>query len=121
MKKVLMIIAFLLMLAPVYLLAQQAAEVPEFDITVVEAILAGVGGFGVIGLTEMIKRLFKAGGIWGYVISAAVSIAMTSITLVLIHKFTLVAFIIYSGIVFVEANGFFKFIRKPTSGRVPVS
>jgi hypothetical protein len=51
-----------------------------FDPEIVVAILAFVG-IGVVGLTEMIKRLLHADGALAYVISAVVSAAATAFTL----------------------------------------
>ena len=83
----------------------------EFDPNVVLAILAFVG-IGVTGLTEMIKRLFKASGAAAYVISLAVSAAATAFTLAQAASFAWLPFAVYTIVVFLEANGIYKFVKK---------
>lgn len=83
----------------------------EFDSAIVVAILA-FAGIGVTGLTEMLKRLFKATGIWAYVISAAVSAGATAFVLVQVGVFAVLPFVVYTAIVFLEANGIYKFVKK---------
>ena len=81
------------------------------DPGVVAAILA-VAGIGVTGLTEMIKRLFKASGIVAYIISLIVSAGATAFVLTQAESFAWVSFAIYTIVVFVEANGLYKVIKK---------
>jgi len=81
------------------------------DPGVVAAILA-VAGIGVTGLTEMIKRLFKASGIVAYIISLIVSAGATAFVLIQAGSFAWVSFAIYTIVVFVEANGLYKVIKK---------
>lgn len=83
----------------------------EFDPALVTAILA-IAGIGVTGLTEMIKRLFKASGYAAYIISFLVSAAATALTLAQAGSFAVLPFAIYTVIVFLEANGIYKFVKK---------
>lgn len=83
----------------------------EFDPAVVLTILAFVG-IGVTGLTEMIKRLFKASGAGAYVISFVVSAVATVFTLVQAASFAWLPFVVYTIVVFLEANGIYKFVKK---------
>ena len=79
----------------------------SIDPTVV-ALILGVGGIGVLGLTEMIKRLLKFEGVLVYLLSLVVSAAATAFTLATTSAFTWPAFAIYTVIVFLEANGIYK-------------
>ena len=83
----------------------------EFNAAIIAAIL-GFVGIGILGFTEMIKRLFKAGGIWGYVISFAVSAIATAIILAQMSMFSWLYFALYTIAVFLEANGIYKVARK---------
>jgi len=83
-----------------------------FDPHVVELILAGIAGLTVVGVTEMLKRMFKTGGIWGYLISLAASAAFTAFYLAQAGIFTLIAFIGYTLFVFLAANGIYKAVAK---------
>ena len=83
----------------------------SFDPEVVVTILA-FAGIGVTGLTEMIKRLFKASGIVAYIISLIVSAGATAFVLIQAGSFAWVSFAIYTIVVFVEANGLYKVIKK---------
>jgi len=112
MKKhaILMAILFLLMAGAA--LAQDET-LPTFDPAVVDAILvAGLGGLGVTALTEMLKRLLKAAGALSYVISGVVSAASTAAYLAMSGTFNIVSFAIYSVLVFLTANGIYKFSAK---------
>ena len=82
-----------------------------FDPEIVVAILA-FAGIGVVGLTEMLKRLLKASGFAAYAVSFLVSAAATVFTLISLGQLTLVAVIVYTILVFVEANGIYKAIKK---------
>ena len=82
------------------------------DPAVVAAILA-VGGVGVVGLTDMLKRLFKVGGIYAYLINLGVSVAATAFILATSGVFTVPALVVYTIVVFLEANGVYKTINKP--------
>lgn len=77
------------------------------DPVIVAAIL-GVAGVGVVGLTEMIKRLLGAKRFWAYVVSLVVSAAATAFVLATQSSFGLVPFVLYTIVVFLEANGIYK-------------
>ena len=83
------------------------------DPVLVATILA-FGGIGVTGITEMLKRLFKASGFWAYVISLAVSAGATAFILVQASAFALSPFLLYTIVVFLEANGIYKVVAKPS-------
>jgi len=84
------------------------------DPTVV-ALILGVGGIGVLGLTEMIKRLFHAEGVAAYVISFVASAGATAFTLATTSSFSVLALVVYTVVVFLEANGIYKAVAKPSS------
>ena len=81
------------------------------DPAVVTIILA-VGGIGVVGLTEMLKRLFNAQDFWVYLISLGVSAGATAFILATSGAFSWIALAIYTFIVFLEANGIYKAMAK---------
>jgi len=81
------------------------------DPIIVAAIL-GVAGIGVVGLTEMIKRLLKAGGLVAYLISFVVSAAATAFVLATSQAFSFIPFVFYTVVVFLEANGIYKATSK---------
>ena len=81
------------------------------DLSIVTAILA-VAGIGVTGLTEMIKRFFGASGFWAYIISFVVSAGATAFVLVQAGSFAWIPFAVYTTLVFGEANGLYKVIKK---------
>ena len=83
----------------------------ELDPGVVIAILA-FAGVGVTGLTEMLKRLFKASGIVAYLISFVVSAGATAFVLSQAGTFAWLPFVIYTIVVFLEANGIYKVVKK---------
>ena len=82
------------------------------DPAVVTLILA-VGGIGVVGLTEMIKRFFKAQDFWVYLISLGVSAGATAFILATSGAFSWIALAGYTLVVFLEANGIYKAVAKP--------
>ena len=86
----------------------------NIDQTLVLAIL-GVAGVGVAGLTEMIKRFLKASGFAAYAVSFVVSAAATVFVLLQGAMFTWGALVVYTIIVFCEANGLYKLIKKPNA------
>ena len=86
----------------------------EFDPQVVLAILA-FAGIGVTGITEMIKRLFKADGVLAYVISFVISGVATAFVLIQATAFAVLPMVIYTIIVFLQANGIYKFAKKPNA------
>ena len=81
------------------------------DPAMVVAIL-GVAGIGVVGITEMIKRFLNASGLLAYVISLVVSAAATVFVLATAHSFGMVPFLLYTVVVFLEANGLYKALSK---------
>jgi len=83
----------------------------EIDPKIVLAILA-FAGIGVTGLTEMLKRMFKVDGVWAYVVSFAVSGAATAFILIQASTFAVLPMIVYTIVVFLEANGLYKVIKK---------
>jgi hypothetical protein len=116
-RKLFLFCAFLFGAAICLLAMQDPAAVPkEIDTAIADAILAtGIMGFSVTALTEMIKRLLHAAGFLSYAISAVVSAASTAFYLATGTGFEIGAFLIYTVLVFLIANGFYKFVRKPTS------
>jgi len=82
-----------------------------FDPNVVATILA-VAGVGVVGITEMIKRFLHADGFVAYLISLIVSAGATAFTLVTAGTFNWISFAIYTALVFLEANGLYKVVKK---------
>jgi hypothetical protein len=76
--------------------------------------MAWLGGIGVKGLTEIIKRFLKWEGALAVALSAAVSIAcVVSYYMMLQLSFNVGYFIIYAALVFLQANGLYK-ANKPT-------
>jgi len=86
----------------------------EIDVSKAEIIfLAGIGGFSVLALVEIIKRVLKTSG-WGTrIISIIVSAAATVYYLVTAGGgFDLLKFAIFTGIVALAANGIYLFPKK---------
>ena len=112
MKKLTLLLFFVLLIS-VVAMAQAEAEAPQFDSAFVQIILlTGVGGLSVAAATELLKRLLKAAGVLAYVISAVVAIAATAFALVTAGTFTVGSLLIYSVAVFLTANGIYKFSAK---------
>jgi hypothetical protein len=84
-----------------------------FDPNVVETIMLGAMGLTVLGITEMLKKLFKANGAVAYLLSFIVSAGGTLYYLIGQSIFTLPSFIGYTIIVFLSANGIYKATRGP--------
>lgn len=86
-----------------------------FDFKVAEMILvSGIGGISVRVLTSLIKNAIKkAKGIWAYLASLAASAAATAAYLIP-AGWNWLAFIVYTAMVFVFANGFYRASHKPT-------
>ena len=82
------------------------------DPQVIVAILA-FAGIGVVGLTEMFKRLLGLKDFWVYVLSFLISAGATALTLIQMEAFAWLAFLIYTILVFLEANGIYKAVKKP--------
>lgn len=120
MKKLMILFVFSLVMTTAAIAAAhfQVATTPEIDPETVDAILlTGVGGLGVLALTEMAKRLLNAAGALSYITSGVVSAAATAIYLAMQQQFTLLAFMIYSVLVFLSANGIYKVVVKASRGR----
>lgn len=113
MRKFLITAALLFLILPIFLLAQDA---PALDLAKVEVILlTGIGGLGVSAITELVKRWFKAKGGAAYLISFAVSAVATAFY-VMQTGWNWMEFIIYTGLVFAAANGFYKVAAKAARG-----
>jgi len=111
MKKFLIIFAFLFIVSSAFLFAQET-EAPVFEPSILAAILTA-GGLGVLGFTEMFKRLLRGMGIkgkWvGYVLSVLIGAVCTWLILNQMDKFTWMNEAIYTVIVWLEVNGIYKF------------
>ena len=81
------------------------------DNNVLLAIL-GLFGIGVVGITEMVKRFLNWDGVLAYIISAVVSAGATAYVLLTTNIFSWVGFALYTVLVFLEANGLYKVIKK---------
>jgi len=89
------------------------------DPAVVQAILGGVLGLTVLGVTEIVKKfLFKppkvVPAVAGYLISLLVSAAATAYYLISQHIFGVVLMLGYTLYVWAVANGIFKATHTPT-------
>jgi hypothetical protein len=80
------------------------------DPTIIAAIL-GIFGIGVVGFTEMVKKLFNLAGVGAYIASAVISAAATAFVLASAHVFAIVPFLLYTLMVFLEANGIYKALK----------
>lgn len=85
------------------------------DSSIVVIILAGIGGIGVVGITEMIKKALKATGVAAYFISLVVSAGATAYYLISTSTFAAFPFIGYTVLVFLAANGIYKATSGPTA------
>jgi len=118
MKIKLILLAFLLLLIFPIMVFAQVEDIPfDVDKALIAAIL-GAFGLGVLGITELIKTWLKVANwhptarkVAGYVISLVVTLGATTSTLIATSRFTWGSFILYSLIVWAEANGIFKAIR----------
>jgi hypothetical protein len=112
---------FLLGFCMVILFACFALAQTTPPITIDPAIIATIlnltfvfgGGFTVMGLSEMLKRLLWPNETtrpkWsGYLSSTIVALAATAGYLVIFNVFTILGFILYSLFVFLSANGIYK-------------
>lgn len=111
MRKFFFLMIMILMIVPIMTFAQDA---PEFNPALVESIMIGGLGLGVLGITEMLKRLLKkvipnAGHIVGYAVSLVVAVLATWQTLAQTGKLSVASLILYSVAVFLVANGLYKF------------
>lgn len=98
----------------------QDADVPEIGGETVGLILAlSIGGIGVLGLTEILKRTLlklipQGGQIVGYAASLIVSAAATAYYQYTTTGFEVLTFAIYTILVFATANGIFKVTHTPS-------
>jgi len=83
----------------------------EVQAEIVVAILAFFG-IGLIGVIETFKRILKLDGLGAYILTAVISIAATAVTLIQTKMFSVPALIVYSFLVFGEASGLYKVIKK---------
>lgn len=87
-----------------------------FDTSVVELILAGVGGLTVLGVTEILKNFLKAKGIGAVLISLVVSAGFTAYYCIAIAPpFAPLTFAGYTLLVWATSNGIFKATHTPTA------
>ena len=86
-----------------------------FDQGIVALILAGIGGIGVVGVTQILKNFLKASGVGAVIISLIVSAGFTAYYLISTSTFTPVLMIGYSLLVFASANGLFKATHTPSA------
>jgi len=85
----------------------------EIDVSTADNIIdTGILGLGVTTITELLKRKFKTTGIGSYAVSAVVSAGATASWLATAGQFALDSFGIYGTLVFLIANGLYKFVRK---------
>lgn len=117
MKKLIFFLGVLLLCFG-FVAAAQTTTTTTIDPAVVAAILSGAwlvgGAFPVSSLTEMLKRLIFPNEAtrpkWsGYVCSAIVCVVMTGGYLLFFKIFTLAGFLGYSVVVYLEANGLYKY------------
>ena len=117
MKKGFLLLVMLLALVASFAMASQENPPITIDPAVIATILNLTfvfgGGFTVMGLAEMLKRLFWPNETtrpkWsGYLSSIIVALAATAGYLVIFHVFTILGFILYSLFVFLSANGIYK-------------
>jgi len=111
MVKKLSLVAFLLVFLGSFALAQ--AEPIDIDISKTSDIFyAGIAGFGVLALVEIIKRALKTHGVLTVFVSIVVSAAATLYYLITAAGFSLLKFIVLTAIVALAANGIYLFPRK---------
>mgnify|MGYP005839741509 CR=1 FL=1 len=94
--------------------AAQTTEPTEIDIAKAEIIfLAGIGGFSVLALVEILKRVLKTSG-WGTrIVSVIVSAGATAYYLVTAGGgFNLLKFVIFTVVVVLAANGIYLFPKQ---------
>lgn len=112
MKKVLCLLAFMLVVcAPALLAVQGASEGTEIDIEkyilAAKAIfVTGVGGLGVNALLNVLKRVLKADGIGVILLSVGVSAVAVVVFLIPIG-WNWIEFLIYTTLVALTANGIY--------------
>jgi hypothetical protein len=82
------------------------------DSSIVFAILA-IFGIGVLGVVQTLKNLLKLDGTGALILTAVVSFAATAAYLIQAHTFAWPNLIIYGLLVFGEASGLYKIVKKP--------
>jgi len=91
----------------------QIAQPKEIELATPDKIIGtGILGLSVTTITELLKRKFKTTGIGSYAVSAVVSAGATASWLATAGQFALDSFGIYGTLVFLIANGLYKFVRK---------
>lgn len=90
-----------------------------FDNATVALILAILGGPLVLAVTEMVKRVLVkkfpnlAVATISYIVCAAASLGGTAYFLITLQLFSILSFVGYSALVFIEASGIYKALPKP--------
>ena len=125
------LIAVMVFFFPVLALAQEVLSVDQIlnlDPGVVAAIMAGIGGFGVIAITELLKGALKIPKIdnkilrrvASYGLSIIASAGITAYILKTADILSLTNLLLYTAGVFAQANGLFKtgknMVKKYTNG-----
>jgi hypothetical protein len=109
MKKFLIVFAVALALPA----ALMAADGIVIDVGQAELIfLAGVGGFSVMALVELAKRLLKTTGLGTRIVSVIVSAGAVAYYLVTTSHFDPLRFVIFTAVVALAANGIYLFPQK---------
>jgi hypothetical protein len=113
MKRIVLALVLFLAVGAIYAMAQDPAGIlptKPFDISQVEVILlTGIGGIGVKGLTEIIKRFLKVDGLKAVLVSAGVSIiGVGYYFFAMKYSFNIGYFVLYAALVFLAANGLYK-------------
>jgi len=113
MKKFFLCLLVLAVFAPVALLAQDGEPV-TFDLAVVMSIMTtGIAGISVAGLIEMIKRFLKWTDFKVYIIALGVSAGAVVAYLLALKMFDWTLFAGYTILVFGQASGLYKMVKKP--------
>jgi hypothetical protein len=86
-----------------------------FDPAIVTLIMAGALGLTVVGVTEAVKKLFKATGILAKIVALAVSAGGTAYYLISTATFTVPLFIGYTLLVFVSSTGIYTATKGPSA------
>jgi len=115
MKKFFVFLFVLALFLPLALLAQDATPEPAtFDLAVVTSILlTGIAGLPVSSLVELIKRALKWQDRKVYLIAFIVSAAAVAAYLLPLKLFSWPLFAGYLVLVFGEASGLYKMVKKP--------
>lgn len=86
-----------------------------FDQGIVLLILTGIGGIGVVGVTQIVKNFLKAKSAAAVLISLVVSAGFTAYYLLSTATFSPLLMAGYTLLVFASANGIFKATHTPTA------